>query len=82
MISTKNRLIQSNCDVPLVGDFHFNGHILTEYQETASILDKYRINPGNIGTSNKYDANFESVLINIAIANDNHQNRRKLGEYK
>ena len=70
VISIKNRLIQSNCNVPLVGDFHFNGHILlTEYQETASILDKYRINPGNIGTSNKYGANFESI-INIAIAND------------
>ncbi len=38
------------CDVPLVGDFHFNGHkLLTEYPECAEALAKYRINPGNVG---------------------------------
>ena len=46
----KAMLLQKNCTVPLIGDFHFNGHILlSKYPETASALDKFRINPGNIG---------------------------------
>lgn len=57
-------------DVPLIGDFHFNAHtLLTEYPRCAEILDKYRINPGNIGKGEKHDENFKKV-IKIAIKND------------
>jgi (E)-4-hydroxy-3-methylbut-2-enyl-diphosphate synthase len=57
-------------DLPLVGDFHYNGHILlSEYPDMARILDKYRINPGNVGFGDKHDYNF-SEIIKIAIAND------------
>ena len=49
--------------VPIVGDFHFNGHIfLTEYPEMAQALDKYRINPWNVGFKNQHDTNFETIL--------------------
>lgn len=53
-------------NIPLIGDFHFNGHILlTNNPKCAKSLDKYRINPGNIGTSKTYDQNF-CTLIEIA----------------
>ena len=66
----KNKLIQNNCNVPIVGDFHFNGHLLlSSYPGAAAALDKYRINPGNIGGKSKYDDNFEKI-INIAIKNN------------
>ena len=66
----KSKLIQNNCNVPIAGDFHFNGHILlSSYPGAAAALDKYRINPGNIGGKSKYDDNFEKI-INIAIKND------------
>lgn len=56
---------QGYSHLPIVGDFHFNGHtLLTEFPETAKILDKYRINPGNVGK----DENFETI-IKIAIEN-------------
>ena len=59
-----------NCNVPLVGDFHFNGHLLlSSYPDAAAALDKYRINPGNIGGKTKFDNNFEKI-INIAIKNN------------
>ncbi len=46
----KNRLLDMGINVPLVGDFHFNGHkILAENPDCAKYLDKYRINPGNVG---------------------------------
>ena len=52
-----------NLDVPLVGDFHFNGHrLLTEYPECAGALDKYRINPGNVGSGEKKDAQFAAMI--------------------
>ena len=54
-------------DLPLIGDFHFNGHILLkDFPEMAKTLDKYRINPGNVG---KGDKNF-SEIIKIAVANN------------
>ena len=66
----KSKLIQKNYDVPLAGDFHFNGHLLlSNYPDAAAALDKYRINPGNIGGKSKYDNNFEQI-INIAIDNN------------
>lgn len=56
--------------VPLVGDFHFNGHrLLAEFPECAQALAKYRINPGNVGSGEKRDAQFAS-MIETAIAND------------
>ena len=62
----KERLAQLNIDVPLVGDFHFNGHkLLTEVPECAAALDKLRINPGNVGKGARRDEQFAS-LIEIA----------------
>ena len=53
--------------VPLIGDFHYNGHILLDkYPEGAKALAKYRINPGNVGRGEKRDQNFET-MINCAI---------------
>ena len=70
VIKIKDILIKSNYNIPIIGDFHYNAHtLLSEYSETAFILDKYRINPGNIGSSNKHDDNFTKI-IEIAIKND------------
>lgn len=56
--------------VPLIGDFHYNGHtLLTEHPEMAKALDKYRINPGNVGFGDKHDYNFAQI-IKIAIENN------------
>ncbi len=56
--------------VPIIGDFHFNGHLLlAEYPQCARSLAKYRINPGNVGTGKKRDENFRKI-IDIAIQND------------
>jgi (E)-4-hydroxy-3-methylbut-2-enyl-diphosphate synthase len=50
-------------DVPLVGDFHYNGHLLlNKYPDCAQALDKYRINPGNVGFGRKRDVNFSSFI--------------------
>ena len=60
-------LAKQNCYVPLVGDFHYNGHtLLTDYPEMAQALGKYRINPGNVGFGAKQDAQF-SMMIEKAI---------------
>jgi (E)-4-hydroxy-3-methylbut-2-enyl-diphosphate synthase len=56
--------------VPVVGDFHYNGHkLLTEYPETAKALAKYRINPGNVGPGRHHDDHF-SAIVRVAIEND------------
>src|SRR4249920_2076130 len=53
------RLRDRGVTVPIVGDFHYNGHtLLSEYPECAQLLDKYRINPGNVGVGEKHDDNF------------------------
>jgi len=63
------RLDDAGLDVPIVGDFHYNGHLLlTKYPETAQALAKYRINPGNVGTSRR-DENFTKI-VEVALAND------------
>ena len=55
--------------VPVIGDFHYNGHkLLVEYPETARVLAKYRINPGNVGTKH-HDANFQTI-VRVAIDNN------------
>jgi (E)-4-hydroxy-3-methylbut-2-enyl-diphosphate synthase len=49
--------------VPIIGDFHYNGHkLLAEYPECARVLDKYRINPGNVGAGEKHDGNFRRII--------------------
>jgi (E)-4-hydroxy-3-methylbut-2-enyl-diphosphate synthase len=66
----RERLAQLNVDVPLVGDFHFNGHkLLTEYPACAESLAKLRINPGNVGKGVKRDEQF-AQLIEIACRFD------------
>ena len=59
----RNRLEKMNVRVPLVGDFHFNGHkLLTQVPECAIVLDKYRINPGNVGHGSKRDEQFSTMI--------------------
>jgi len=66
----RQKLDAQGCDVPLVGDFHFNGHrLLEDYPECAQALAKYRINPGNVGSGEKRDAQFAS-MIEAAIKYD------------
>jgi (E)-4-hydroxy-3-methylbut-2-enyl-diphosphate synthase len=63
----RNRLEKMGVRVPLVGDFHFNGHkLLTQVPECAQVLDKYRINPGNVGHGSKRDEQF-STMVEKAI---------------
>jgi (E)-4-hydroxy-3-methylbut-2-enyl-diphosphate synthase len=64
-----SRLRAEGVDVPIVGDFHYNGHLLlTAHPKCAQALSKYRINPGNVGTKHR-DKNFQKI-IEVAIAND------------
>ena len=66
----KNNLIDDGYDVPIVGDFHFIGHrLLINNKSCAEKLDKYRINPGNVGRGNKRDENFE-MFIKVAVENN------------
>jgi (E)-4-hydroxy-3-methylbut-2-enyl-diphosphate synthase len=59
----RRRLESMGVSVPLVGDFHFNGHkILTQVPECAAVLDKYRINPGNVGHGTKRDEQFATMI--------------------
>jgi (E)-4-hydroxy-3-methylbut-2-enyl-diphosphate synthase len=63
-------LARRGCDVPLVGDFHYNGHrLLTQFPDCAQALDKFRINPGNVGYGAKRDEQF-ATLIEIACRHD------------
>ncbi|MGH9148223.1 MAG: flavodoxin-dependent (E)-4-hydroxy-3-methylbut-2-enyl-diphosphate synthase [Vicinamibacterales bacterium] len=58
----KRRLRDNGCLVPLIGDFHYNGHLLlTKYPACAEALDKYRINPGNVGTGRRRDEQFATI---------------------
>jgi len=66
----RDQLDRMNCDVPLIGDFHFNGHkLLTEFPDCAQALSKYRINPGNVGRGAKRDHQF-GAMIEIACKYD------------
>jgi (E)-4-hydroxy-3-methylbut-2-enyl-diphosphate synthase len=66
----RERLDAAGCAVPLVGDFHFNGHkLLTRYPDCARALAKYRINPGNVGKGAKRDDQF-GQMIEVALKND------------
>lgn len=65
----RRRVRDAGCTVPLIGDFHYNGHkLLAEHAECAEALDKYRINPGNVGSGVKRDAQFASIC-EIAVDN-------------
>ena len=58
----KKRLLDAGCRVPIIGDFHYNGHVLlTKYPECAKALDKYRINPGNVGAGQRRDEQFATI---------------------
>ena len=64
------RLEMMSCNVPVIGDFHYNGHrLLQQYPECARLLAKYRINPGNVGFGKKRDDQF-ATIIELAIEYD------------
>jgi (E)-4-hydroxy-3-methylbut-2-enyl-diphosphate synthase len=64
------RLADRGVSVPLIGDFHYNGHLLLrDYPECARLLAKYRINPGNVGVGKRHDENFRT-MIQVAIDHD------------
>lgn len=66
----REKLLAQNCQVPIVGDFHYNGHrLLTQFPECAATLDKYRINPGNVGFGEKRDTQF-AAMIEVALKHD------------
>lgn len=66
----REQLDARNCHVPLIGDFHFNGHkLLSDYPDCAVALAKYRINPGNVGKGTKRDEQF-ARMIEIACQNN------------
>ena len=58
----KRRMLDAGCTAPLIGDFHYNGHLLlTRHPACAAALDKYRINPGNVGTGRRRDEQFSTI---------------------
>jgi (E)-4-hydroxy-3-methylbut-2-enyl-diphosphate synthase len=58
----KQRMLDGGCSAPLIGDFHYNGHVLlTKFPDCARALDKYRINPGNVGTGRRRDEQFATI---------------------
>jgi (E)-4-hydroxy-3-methylbut-2-enyl-diphosphate synthase len=66
----RDQLDKMGIDVPLVGDFHYNGHtLLTDYPDCAQALSKYRINPGNVGKGAKRDTQF-AQMIEVAVKYD------------
>jgi (E)-4-hydroxy-3-methylbut-2-enyl-diphosphate synthase len=65
----KQRMLDAGCTAPLIGDFHYNGHLLlTRYPACARALDKYRINPGNVGTGRRRDEQF-ATICQVAVDN-------------
>src|SRR5678809_220481 len=63
----KQRMLDAGCTAPLIGDFHYNGHLLlTKFPKCADALDKYRINPGNVGTGRRRDEQF-STICKVAV---------------
>src|SRR5438552_8651043 len=65
----KRRMLDAGCTAPIIGDFHYNGHmLLTKFPECARALDKYRINPGNVGAGQRRDEQFSTIC---KIARDN-----------
>jgi (E)-4-hydroxy-3-methylbut-2-enyl-diphosphate synthase len=63
----RQRMLDAGCEAPLIGDFHYNGHLLlTKFPDCARALDKYRINPGNVGTGKRRDEQF-STICKVAV---------------
>jgi (E)-4-hydroxy-3-methylbut-2-enyl-diphosphate synthase len=72
----KQRMLDAGCTAPLIGDFHYNGHLLlTRYPDAAKALDKYRINPGNVGTGKRRDEQF-ATICQVAVE---HQKPVRIG---
>jgi len=72
----KQRMIDAGCEAPLIGDFHYNGHLLlTKFPACANALDKYRINPGNVGTGKRRDEQF-TTICKVAV---DHQKPVRIG---
>jgi (E)-4-hydroxy-3-methylbut-2-enyl-diphosphate synthase len=70
----RKRLLDAGCTAPIIGDFHYNGHVLlTKYPECARALDKYRINPGNVGAGQRRDEQFATIC---KVARDNNKSVR------
>src|SRR5438874_8367147 len=58
----KRRMLDAGCTAPLIGDFHYNGHLLlSKHPDCARALDKYRINPGNVGTGRRRDEQLATI---------------------
>ena len=65
----KRRMLDAGCEAPLIGDFHYNGHVLlAKFPAMAKALDKYRINPGNVGKGNRRDEQF-ATICRVAVEN-------------
>ena len=65
----KKRMLDAGVDAPLIGDFHYNGHVLlTKFPDCAKALDKYRINPGNVGKGARRDEQF-ATICKVAVDN-------------
>jgi len=72
----KQRMLDAGCEAPLIGDFHYNGHLLlTRFPGAARALDKYRINPGNVGTGKRRDEQF-TTICKVALE---HQKPVRIG---
>jgi (E)-4-hydroxy-3-methylbut-2-enyl-diphosphate synthase len=72
----KQRMLDAGCRAPLIGDFHYNGHLLlTRFPAAARALDKYRINPGNVGTGKRRDEQF-ATICKVAVE---HQRPVRIG---
>ncbi|HKV99075.1 MAG TPA: flavodoxin-dependent (E)-4-hydroxy-3-methylbut-2-enyl-diphosphate synthase [Vicinamibacterales bacterium] len=72
----KKRMLDAGCQAPLIGDFHYNGHLLlTRFPDAARALDKYRINPGNVGTGKRRDEQF-TTICKVAL---DHQKPVRIG---
>ena len=72
----KQRMLDAGCTAPLIGDFHYNGHLLlTRFPGAARALDKYRINPGNVGTGKRRDEQF-TTICKVAV---DHQKPVRIG---
>jgi (E)-4-hydroxy-3-methylbut-2-enyl-diphosphate synthase len=72
----KQRMLDAGCEAPLIGDFHYNGHLLlTKFPACARALDKYRINPGNVGTGTRRDEQF-ATICSVAVE---HQKPVRIG---
>src|ERR671936_869743 len=62
-------MLCGGCSGPVIGDFHYNGHLLlTKFPDCARALDKYRINPGNVGTGRRRDEQF-ATICKVAVDN-------------